>query len=94
MQICFCNLGTDSRLGWGFRFGDRADFQVLVELGPQRNTQPLANQQDNRNNKRNVPNNLHNLLYAQKLKEKQKHEEGSQNTEKNVVNGFFFLIRW
>lgn len=64
-------LGTDSRLGWGFRLGDRADFQVLLELGPQTNTQPLANQGDsNTNNKRNTLENLANTLYAQRQKEK------------------------
>lgn len=56
--------GTDSRFGWGFRLGDHADFQVLVELGPQTNTKPLGNE-GNDNNKRNVPNNLRNTLYAQ-----------------------------
>lgn len=61
----FFFLGTDSRLGWGFRLGDRADFQILVELGPQTNTQPLANQQDTRTNKRNVHHNPINVLYAQ-----------------------------
>ncbi|XP_044764604.1 myosin-7-like [Coccinella septempunctata] len=38
-------LGTDSRIGWGFRLGDRADAQILLELGPQQYTQRLANQQ-------------------------------------------------
>lgn len=56
--------GTDSRFGWGFRLGDHADFQVLVELGPQTNTRPLGNE-GNDNNKRNVPNSLRNTLYAQ-----------------------------
>ena len=34
--------GTDSRLGIGFRLGDHADFQVLLEVGPQANTQPIG----------------------------------------------------
>ncbi|PSN54015.1 hypothetical protein C0J52_10167 [Blattella germanica] len=34
--------GTDSRIGVGFRLGPHADFQVLLELGPQTNTQPLG----------------------------------------------------
>jgi hypothetical protein len=29
-------------VGVGFRLGDHADFQVLLELGPQLNTQPLG----------------------------------------------------
>ncbi|KAI4454794.1 wd repeat domain 62 isoform g [Holotrichia oblita] len=62
--------GTDSRFGWGFRLGNRADFQVLVELGPQTNTQPLGNQQTNTNSKRSSLNTLTNVLYAQRQHEK------------------------
>ncbi|XP_063220341.1 uncharacterized protein LOC134529809 [Bacillus rossius redtenbacheri] len=35
--------GTDSRIGLGFRLGPHADFQVVLELGPQRETEPLGN---------------------------------------------------
>ncbi|GJQ85894.1 hypothetical protein Trydic_g21750 [Trypoxylus dichotomus] len=62
--------GTDSRLGWGFRLGNRADFQVLVELGPQTNTQPLGDQPQATNSKRNPPDTLANVLYAQRQHEK------------------------
>lgn len=63
--------GTDSRLGWGFRLGDRADFQVLVELGPQTYTQKLGNQaDDSTNSKRNTIDSLSNTLYAQRQEEK------------------------
>ncbi|XP_076754632.1 snustorr snarlik [Xylocopa sonorina] len=34
--------GTDSRIGVGFRLGDHADFQVLLELGPQTETDPIG----------------------------------------------------
>ncbi|XP_053676247.1 uncharacterized protein LOC128726459 [Anopheles nili] len=34
--------GTDSRLGFGFRLGEHADFQVQLELGPQLNTRPIG----------------------------------------------------
>ncbi|KAI8433223.1 hypothetical protein MSG28_015301 [Choristoneura fumiferana] len=34
--------GTDSRVGFGFAFGNHADFQVMFELGPQTNTAPLS----------------------------------------------------
>ncbi|XP_075149848.1 snustorr snarlik [Haematobia irritans] len=34
--------GTDSRLGFGFRLGQHADFQVMVELGPQKETRPIG----------------------------------------------------
>ncbi|CAK9796987.1 hypothetical protein ANTPLA_LOCUS1042 [Anthophora plagiata] len=35
--------GTDSRIGVGFRLGEHADFQVLFELGPQTETDPIGN---------------------------------------------------
>ncbi|XP_017889979.1 uncharacterized protein LOC108630914 isoform X2 [Ceratina calcarata] len=35
--------GTDSRIGIGFRLGEHADFQVLLELGPQMETEPIGN---------------------------------------------------
>lgn len=35
-------LGTDARYGVGFRLGEHADFQVMVELGPQKETQPIG----------------------------------------------------
>lgn len=35
--------GTDSRFGFGFRLGEHADYQVLIELGPQKYTRPLGN---------------------------------------------------
>jgi hypothetical protein len=35
----FFFTGTDSRVGFGFRFGEHADFQVQLELGPQIYTQ-------------------------------------------------------
>ncbi|XP_033338473.2 snustorr snarlik [Megalopta genalis] len=34
--------GTDSRIGVGFRLGEHADFQVLLELGPQTETEPIG----------------------------------------------------
>lgn len=37
-----CVPGTDSRIGFGFKFGPLADAQVLVELGPQKATQELT----------------------------------------------------
>ncbi|KAG9427929.1 hypothetical protein HZU67_10246 [Apis mellifera carnica] len=35
--------GTDSRIGIGFRLGEHADFQMLFELGPQMETEPIGN---------------------------------------------------
>ncbi|CAD7080280.1 unnamed protein product [Hermetia illucens] len=34
--------GTDSRLGFGFRLGEHADFQVMLELGPQTETRKIG----------------------------------------------------
>lgn len=34
--------GTDSRVGFGYRLGEHADFQVLFELGPQTNTRAIG----------------------------------------------------
>lgn len=64
--------GTDSRLGWGFRLGNRAEIQVLVELGPQTNTQPLGVQPDSAANsrKRNTADTVANTLYAQRQRYK------------------------
>ncbi|XP_058980882.1 uncharacterized protein LOC131803549 [Musca domestica] len=47
--------GTDSRLGFGFRLGNHADFQVMVELGPQKETRPIGDQDSGSSfNKRQV----------------------------------------
>ncbi|XP_015603307.1 uncharacterized protein LOC107271613 [Cephus cinctus] len=48
LSVIYSNIppikkGTDSRLGVGFRLGEHADFQVLVELGPQTETDPIGN---------------------------------------------------
>ncbi|XP_017754620.1 PREDICTED: uncharacterized protein LOC108546855 [Eufriesea mexicana] len=40
--------GTDSRIGVGFRLGEHADFQVLLELGPQTDTDPIGNAESKR----------------------------------------------
>ncbi|CAG9861240.1 unnamed protein product [Phyllotreta striolata] len=93
LSVIYSNIptlkkGTDSRLGWGFRLGDRADFQVLVELGPQMYTRPLANQgTDNSANKRSTLENLANTLYAQnqeikRLKLEQQKLEKTNKEEK------------
>ncbi|CAG9794400.1 unnamed protein product [Diatraea saccharalis] len=36
------DYGTDSRVGFGFAFGNHADFQVMLELGPQTETKNLT----------------------------------------------------
>lgn len=40
------STGTDSRFGVGFRLGEHADFQILIELGPQTDTDPIGTSND------------------------------------------------
>ncbi|XP_034473542.1 uncharacterized protein LOC117780952 isoform X2 [Drosophila innubila] len=61
LSVVYSNIppikkGTDSRIGFGYRLGDHADFQVMFELGPQRETRPLgvAGKNDQSFNKRQV----------------------------------------
>lgn len=35
-------VGTDSRVGFGFRLGEHADFQILYEIGPQLSTRKIG----------------------------------------------------
>ncbi|KAJ2943471.1 hypothetical protein O0L34_g12276 [Tuta absoluta] len=47
LSVAYSNIppikkGTDSRVGFGFAFGNHADLQVMFELGPQTNTGKLA----------------------------------------------------
>ncbi|XP_068622078.1 uncharacterized protein snsl [Battus philenor] len=60
LSVAYSNIppikkGTDSRVGFGFAFGNHADFQVLFELGPQTNTMALNGQSFATNNKRQAP---------------------------------------
>ncbi|XP_043481976.1 uncharacterized protein LOC122511038 [Leptopilina heterotoma] len=40
--------GTDSRFGVGFSLGEHADFQVILELGPQSETEPIGNPEESK----------------------------------------------
>lgn len=47
LSVVYSNIppikkGTDSRIGFGFRLGEHADFQTIIELGPQKYTKPLG----------------------------------------------------
>ncbi|XP_047542514.1 uncharacterized protein LOC125075017 [Vanessa atalanta] len=64
LSVAYSNIppikkGTDSRIGFGFAFGNHADFQVMLELGPQTNTMNLTGQpfpkNGNTNSKRQAP---------------------------------------
>ncbi|XP_018325516.1 uncharacterized protein LOC108737273 [Agrilus planipennis] len=92
LSIIYSNIptikkGTDSRLGYGFRLGDRADVQFLVELGPQTNTRPLANQPDKngQNRKRSPPDDLIRELYSKHSDKKQYSHDMSQSRLLNVA---------
>lgn len=43
LLVSILATGTDSRIGVGFRLGEHADFQMLFELGPQTETEPIRN---------------------------------------------------
>ncbi|XP_034828246.1 uncharacterized protein snsl [Maniola hyperantus] len=64
LSVAYSNIppikkGTDSRVGFGFAFGNHADVQVLLELGPQTDTMSLNGQpfpkSGNSNSKRQAP---------------------------------------
>ncbi|CAG4949350.1 unnamed protein product [Parnassius apollo] len=60
LSVAYSNIppikkGTDSRVGFGFAFGNHADFQIMFELGPQTNTMNLTGQPFPTNAKRQVP---------------------------------------
>ncbi|XP_050309350.1 uncharacterized protein LOC126745518 [Anthonomus grandis grandis] len=92
LSVIYSNIptlkkGTDSRIGWGFRLGDRADFQVLLELGPQQYTQPLANQgNEGGANKRNTLNTLADNLYAKMQQAKKQEEHKVEKESSKAVN--------
>ncbi|KAL4711277.1 hypothetical protein ACJJTC_019118 [Scirpophaga incertulas] len=57
LSVAYSNIppikkGTDSRVGFGFAFGNHADFQVMLELGPQTETKKLAETGFSTNSKR------------------------------------------
>ncbi|KAH8293061.1 hypothetical protein KR044_000071, partial [Drosophila immigrans] len=72
--------GTDSRFGFGFRLGEHADFQVLLELGPQKETRPLGDpsKYDQSFNKRQVSANEQRQLLRQ--------QELLTSTERNAAS--------
>ncbi|ALC40048.1 CG2837, partial [Drosophila busckii] len=72
--------GTDSRVGFGFRLGDHADFQVMLELGPQKETRPLgeASKDDPSFNKRQVS--------ATDLQEQIRKQQFLSTTERNAAS--------
>ncbi|XP_017116483.1 uncharacterized protein LOC108138653 [Drosophila elegans] len=95
LSIVYSNIppikkGTDSRLGFGFRLGQHADFQVLVELGPQKETRPIGEPKpdDQSFNKRQVSQSdqkaLARQLYRQQVKKEA--ERLMTSTEKNAAS--------
>ncbi|XP_030383275.1 mediator of RNA polymerase II transcription subunit 13 [Scaptodrosophila lebanonensis] len=92
LSVVYSNIppikkGTDSRLGFGFRLGEHADFQVLVELGPQKNTRPIGepSKDDQSFNKRQVSNSDQRALLRQQLQQQQE-QQMLTSTERNAAN--------
>lgn len=66
----------------------------MLELGPQTNTQPLANQgEGNTSSKRNTLNTVAATLYAQRQHEKKEREQKLQKEKKKVKNFHLRTIR-
>lgn len=76
-------VGADSKLGFGFRLGPHADFQTIIELGPQEKTKPLGldgNQLKRQSSKRIV------TVNDSKLKEEEIVSESDNNITKKQVS--------
>nr|NP_001097086.1 snustorr snarlik, isoform D [Drosophila melanogaster]NP_608874.1 snustorr snarlik, isoform B [Drosophila melanogaster]NP_723021.1 snustorr snarlik, isoform A [Drosophila melanogaster]NP_723022.1 snustorr snarlik, isoform C [Drosophila melanogaster]ACL92769.1 CG2837-PA [synthetic construct]AAF50962.1 snustorr snarlik, isoform A [Drosophila melanogaster]AAL48107.1 RH01747p [Drosophila melanogaster]AAN10339.1 snustorr snarlik, isoform B [Drosophila melanogaster]AAN10340.1 snustorr snarlik,  len=100
LSIVYSNIppikkGTDSRLGFGFRLGEHADFQVMVELGPQKETRPIGepNQDDQSFNKRQVSQSDQKAL-ARQLYRQQVMEEAERLMTSTERNGASWLQAW
>ncbi|KAH8265994.1 hypothetical protein KR038_009768, partial [Drosophila bunnanda] len=95
LSIVYSNIppikkGTDSRLGFGFRLGEHADFQVMVELGPQKETRPIGepSQDDQSFNKRQVSAGDQKALLRQLYREQVRKEAEMlmTSTERNAAS--------
>lgn len=56
--------GSDKRFGVGFRLGRNADFQVVVELGPQSETAPLVELSNRLSKRGHVLTDIRETLYT------------------------------
>ncbi|XP_043662626.1 uncharacterized protein LOC122626431 [Drosophila teissieri] len=100
LSIVYSNIppikkGTDSRLGFGFRLGEHADFQVMVELGPQKETRPIGepSQDDQSFSKRQVSQSDQKAL-ARQLYRQQVMEEAERLMTSTERNGASWLETW
>ncbi|XP_017043895.1 uncharacterized protein LOC108089924 [Drosophila ficusphila] len=100
LSIVYSNIppikkGTDSRLGFGFRLGEHADFQVMVELGPQKETQPVGDpsKDDQSFNKRQVSQSEQKALARQLYREQVK-KEAERLMTSTERNGASWLETW
>ncbi|XP_070503112.1 uncharacterized protein snsl [Chironomus tepperi] len=81
--------GTDSRIGFGYRFGEHADIQVQWELGPQIRTQPIGDKSTQ--SKRNIrPTDEFQLLKTIRKEEKFQYET---TTAKSWLSNWFDSMR-
>uniref|UniRef100_A0A336LTG8 CSON000899 protein n=1 Tax=Culicoides sonorensis TaxID=179676 RepID=A0A336LTG8_CULSO len=60
--------GTDSRVGFGFRLGEHADFQILYEIGPQTNTKPIGETSNDRRRYADVKKPVKDVVLKDKVK--------------------------
>ncbi|XP_016954902.1 uncharacterized protein LOC108027829 [Drosophila biarmipes] len=99
LSIVYSNIppikkGTDSRLGFGFRLGEHADFQVMVELGPQKETRPIGEPNDDQSfNKRQVSQGDQKAL-ARQLYRQQVQKEAERLMTSTERNGASWLEAW
>ncbi|XP_061387747.1 uncharacterized protein LOC133322807 [Musca vetustissima] len=84
--------GTDSRLGFGFRLGNHADFQVMVELGPQKETRPIGDQDSGSSfNKRQVNRQQQRAVQRDAIRAEQQ-SQVTKTTETQTTNSW--LEKW
>lgn len=72
-------------MGFGFRLGEHADFQILLELGPQRETRPIGGD-----------NNSQNAIFRKRHINLQQELELDQELEKKKIgsSGGNWLEKW
>lgn len=83
--------GTDSRVGFGFRLGDHADFQVLLELGPQTNTKPIGTNNGDSDNtfKRHVNPDDYNNIQKDSIGKENRPSKSTQNDASKWLKSWY-----
>ncbi|KAF7987922.1 hypothetical protein HCN44_003785 [Aphidius gifuensis] len=86
--------GTDSRVGVGFRLGEHADFQVMLELGPQKETEKFGNTDTMKGELGTLAKNIakYNIYKMKQTQVKSQDKHHQINDEKDTSNNW--LIKW